>query len=116
LNNIEENNHYLKDENNNLKKFTQELELKLTYHNQKDLAYEDNSSKLKKIQEEYEESIKIFKNKQEEMRKNYEEKEKNLLDNYIKREKELLNNIEEMTYENKKLQRENQDVNLKIFM
>jgi hypothetical protein len=87
-----------------------ELELKLTYHNQKDLAYEENAMKLKTIQEEYKESIKHYKNKQEEIRTNYEEKEKLLEEEYYNKEKELLNTIDDVNYVNKKLQRENDDV------
>lgn len=110
LDHIEENNQNLKNENEDLNSCLKELELKLTYHNQKDLAYEENAMKLKKVQEEYEESIKNYKNKQEESRKYFEEKEKILDDDYYNKERELLNTIDDVNYVNKKLQRENDDV------
>lgn len=91
-----------------------ELELKLTYHNQKDLAYEENAMKLKKIQEEYEESIRHYKNKAEEIRKTFEEKEKVLEEIYYNKEKELLDTIDDVNYVNKKVQRENDDVFIKL--
>lgn len=93
-----------------MKNCLKDLELKLSYHNKKDIAYEDNSMKLKKVQEEYEVSIKEYKNKQEEIRKNFEEKEKILEEEYLAKEKELLNTIDDVNFVNKKLQRENDDV------
>lgn len=66
--------------------------------------------KLRKVQEEYEESIKLYKNKQEEVRKDFEEKEKMLEEVYYNKERELLNTIDDVNYVNKKLQRENDDV------
>jgi len=87
-----------------------EFELKLKYHNKKDLVYEDNTMKLKQIQDEYEESIKQYKIKQDELRKNFEQKEKILEEEYYKKEKEYLNSIDDVNYQNKKLIRENEDV------
>jgi len=101
-------------ENEDLRSFLKELELKLTYYYQKDLAYEDNTNKLKKVQEEYEESIINYKNKQEDIRNNFEEKKKIFEEEFNIKERQMLNIIDDVNYVNKKLQRESDDVFLFI--
>ncbi len=110
MTNIETNNKNLKNENEDLKVCLNELELKLKYHNQKDLAYEDKTMKLKEIQEDYADSIKEYKLKQEELRKYYEEKEKDLENEYNKKVKEYISTIDDVNYQNKKILRESEDV------
>lgn len=116
LNNIEENNKYLKNENDDLKKFANELELKLQYYNQKDATYDSNISKLWQIQEEYDQSIKNYKQTQEELRRKFEEKEKKLQEEFFIKEKEYLNHIESLTNDNNKLFKDFENVRKNILM